>query len=519
MKDSRDKVIIRFLCTKTNTKNFHKGKKFYSLFLHEDLYPMILSLRDPEGQKQSNFVLTQDTKEIFHKKTFLEMKRIIMFFRSNKSFQKYSFDNSLSSKKKKFFQFILENIAFFLLVTQEKDNTLEKKHISVSVHKPLEYIENQWQYHSFGFHGIISPIIHPEIMLRILRKKIQDISLLHLIRIFLHIDIYSLEGTFKDPACKRVRSILRNIYVVEIDKFFFSESKDNHIFNKYKYASSNEWLSCLQKIQNWTSFRQKEQYRTVFSKNLRKNFFYLTKRKLSFLENSKTYKYLRTNTLWFLFFQKKKRSTFLIKGRIIRFFSQRLGYVLTVKRLTPIFARNSYFFLAYIFQFTKKRNFVRINTNFFLLMNLFIINYVAFINPLFLIIRALTRQNFCTSFGYPKSKSGWVTWTDSKIIEHFIRIRNTFFLFYSGCNNRKALYRIQYILYYSCAKTLACKHKTNLRKICKKFGSNLSLKGSFYNSNKFPKNNFYNNPKVSRLWNFQLKQMDSILFLFEQIAR
>jgi hypothetical protein len=548
MKDSRDKLIIRFLCAKTNTKALNKGNKLYYLFLHEDLYPIIL-------QNQSNFVLTKDTIKTSPKRSFLEMKRIIVLLRSNESFYKKrsSFDNLLKQKKKIICHLILESIAFFLLCTQEKKSPIERKHTSISVHKPLEYIENHWQYHSFGFHGNISRFFHPEIILRILRKKIKDISFLHLIRKFLHLYVFfsssgdqmTLEKTLKDSSFKKVINILWNIYVLEIDNFFLLKYKDYYSSQKCKYTSINEWLSCLQKIKEWKSFLRKEQYRTIISTPIgplqrsflhpygqwvpqkgetrAEKFFYLTKRKLSFLEKSRTYKYLRTNTLWFLFFQKKKTWNFLIKGRIMRFFSRRLGYVFQANNIAlHLLARTSYFFLAYIFQFTNKKNIVRINTNFFLLMNFFIINYVSFINPLFLIINALARQNFCTSFGYPKSKSGWVTWTDSKIIEHFNRLRNTFFLFYSGCNNSKALYRIQYILHYSCAKTLACKHKTNLRKICKKFGSNLEFKGSLYSRNQIINSkltHLYNNQRVIRLWNFQLKQMDSIIFLLEKLYK
>lgn len=250
------------------------------------------------------------------------------------------------------------------------------------------------------------------------------------------------------------------------------------------------------KIQRMEIFSSKKKYRAFFSKNFKKNLRKFSRRNFSFLEISSTYKYLRTNTVWFIFFYKKKPWSFLIYIRIKRFFSRRLGYVFQVNRINPILAQTSYFFLAYILQFTKKKNIVKINTKFFFLKNFVVTNYISFLNPFFLIINVLAKQNFCSSFGYPKSKSGWVTWTDIQILEYFHSIRNTFFLFYSGCNNSKALYRIQYILHYSCAKTLACKHKTNLRKISKL-------------------THFYKNLKIIRLWNFQLKQMDSIIFFLE----
>ena len=578
MKDSRQNLIKRFLCAKTNTKFLNQENKLYSLFLHEDLYPVIYQNDNGSFLKSESKLRKRNIKKSLTG-NFLSIKYIILLLRSNKfSESKRSFFSSrrfreqkkeqvsLSSKnpfrqlkKNSVSHLILESITFVLLCSQQKKSAVEKiflrkKHIFISIHKPLEYIEKQWQYDSFRFQGRFCRFFHPEVLIRILRKKIQDISFLHLLRRLLYSDKCISEN--KELPYFNIRNILWNIYILEIDNFFLSDCKNYSISDKWTYTTSNQSLSCLQKMKDWTDFFEKEESNNYFEVKRKKNSFSFLllapvkqignsksnldnelerKREISFLVQSTTYKYFRAKRNWFLFFQKEKSWNFLIKRRVLQFFVRRLGYVFQEKTKKPSFLFlgyqrkiSSYFFLAYILHFTRRKNLVRINTKFFFLMNYFVKRIVSFLTPLYCIILILSKQNFCNSVGYPKSKSGWVTWTDSEIIQHFARIRNSLVLFYSGCNNSKALSRLQFILHFSCAKTLACKHKTNLRHIFKKFGKNLTMKN-------FPKTpslclitdqsknsklrSFYKNQKFSRVWNFQLTQMDSIIFHLEDFEK
>jgi hypothetical protein len=172
-------------------------------------------------------------------------------------------------------------------------------------------------------------------------------------------------------------------------------------------------------------------------------------------------------------------------------------------------------FLAYHLEARKKNTMISINTRLFLLQNILTKDFVCFINPLTLILISLERQNFCNSDGFPKAKSGWITWNDSEIVEQVRRIWTSFFLFYSGCQNRKSLSRIHYILQYSCAKTLASKHKTNVRSVSKKFAMNLKIKKRFSlrNNSKTAQIQFFQTrERLNRIWNLQLTHFDSQLF-------
>jgi DNA-directed RNA polymerase subunit N (RpoN/RPB10) len=94
--------------------------------------------------------------------------------------------------------------------------------------------------------------------------------------------------------------------------------------------------------------------------------------------------------------------------------------------------------------------------------------------PIVSLVNLLSKYGFCKSNGYPISKSSWSTWHDSEIIERFNQILISISCHYSGCKNKKYLGYIQYILCFSCGKTLACKHKTTLKSIWHTYADQLA---------------------------------------------
>ena len=195
MKDSRDNLIKRFLCAQTNTKIFNKGTAslLYYFFLHEDLYPIIFQNTDSSEGTFSSVFRKNNIKK-YHRESFLTIKCCIFLFRSNnfsgkkqiffsniRSHDQKKNENFLPLKKKILFSLFFESIAFILLCNQKKSDFekqfSQNKDLSISIHNPLASLENQWQYSSFGFRGCFSRFFHPEVVLRILRKKIQDIFL------------------------------------------------------------------------------------------------------------------------------------------------------------------------------------------------------------------------------------------------------------------------------------------------------------------------------------------------------
>nr|YP_010917943.1 maturase K [Boronia edwardsii]WAJ48794.1 maturase K [Boronia edwardsii] len=93
--------------------------------------------------------------------------------------------------------------------------------------------------------------------------------------------------------------------------------------------------------------------------------------------------------------------------------------------------------------------------------------------PIIYLIGSLTKARFCTALGHPISKAAWVDFSDSHLIDRFVRICRNLSHYHSGSAQKKSLYRIKYILRLSCVKSLVRKHKSTVRAFLKRLGSKL----------------------------------------------
>ena len=96
--------------------------------------------------------------------------------------------------------------------------------------------------------------------------------------------------------------------------------------------------------------------------------------------------------------------------------------------------------------------------------------------PIERIVKRLAIKGFCKSNGFPTAKKIWTTQEDSQIIELFNTTIRGIFGFYSGASKRRYLQRIWYILKFSCAFTLATKHRRSLKKVFLKHGRLLTVR-------------------------------------------
>jgi len=95
---------------------------------------------------------------------------------------------------------------------------------------------------------------------------------------------------------------------------------------------------------------------------------------------------------------------------------------------------------------------------------------IKFNVPIDKVISRLQIKDFCDHNGSPTSRPGWTIQTDTIIITGYNEILNGLLNYYGPANNLESLRRIQYILKYSCLKTLAHKHKCSTKQIFKKHG-------------------------------------------------
>jgi hypothetical protein len=95
--------------------------------------------------------------------------------------------------------------------------------------------------------------------------------------------------------------------------------------------------------------------------------------------------------------------------------------------------------------------------------------------PINKIVRTLATKGFCQKNGFPSPKKIWINKKDSQIIQNFNTLTRRLFNLYFDIKKRRYLQRIWYILKFSCAYTLAEKHRTSIRKIFKKHSFRLKV--------------------------------------------
>lgn len=101
--------------------------------------------------------------------------------------------------------------------------------------------------------------------------------------------------------------------------------------------------------------------------------------------------------------------------------------------------------------------------------------FVKITAPIEKIIKRLHLKGFCDAKGFPTPKKIWTTQDDQTIVYLYQSTIAGLFNFYSGCHLKNRLNRIWYILRFSCAMTLATKHKSSIHKMFKKHGYFLTI--------------------------------------------
>jgi group II intron reverse transcriptase/maturase len=90
--------------------------------------------------------------------------------------------------------------------------------------------------------------------------------------------------------------------------------------------------------------------------------------------------------------------------------------------------------------------------------------------PMDKVVRKLSDLNFCTYDGRGIKKKGWIVYPDDIIVAKYNYIIRGLRNYYAPADNfGTSMNRIEYILKYSCAHTLAAKHRTRISKQLRRF--------------------------------------------------
>lgn len=93
-----------------------------------------------------------------------------------------------------------------------------------------------------------------------------------------------------------------------------------------------------------------------------------------------------------------------------------------------------------------------------------------------LIVHKLFEKGYCDVKGFPLAYKKWSVFDDFIIIKSFNAVRAGLLNYYTLADNSNIFFRIDYILRYSLAKTLAHRHQSSIRKIFRKHGKTLIVK-------------------------------------------
>ncbi len=485
-----------------------KNIRLYSKNLREDLYLIqVVKNNIINSSEKTNFLAVK--RHLYTMRFYGLHKNVQPKFPQNTiNFSFHIIENKL---------ILLEKLILLLpfnlrIICVKKKNfpTFVQTHISSTLHSALVSIENKWEYYSYTLESQIPSCLHPELFIRMISTRMLDVAYIDLLRRNLHknfLNIQNPSNSIKNKCSKHITNILWNLWIFEFEAFL---QKEFCIVLQNFGKPYDKRLSFLKKLHLLQIH--------VVNTNIEINkTFQKECQDVMHMEKIYIYNnhYLRYANKWIIGADTNLSMIETLKYRCIRFWKYRIGILIKASEITIInLYQNSFCFLGTISKLECNELKIEIITSNGLLSPITYLTRKSLlvILPLFSLITVLSKYGFCKSNGYPISKSSWSTWPDVKIIERFSQIFVTIKCHYSGCINRNKISHIQYVLCYSCAKTLACKHKTNLRSIWYNYGDEFTR-----NYLGFKKNNTSNLELVSLVEKMMLKQQSIAIWNLDNI--
>nr|YP_636513.1 putative maturase [Zygnema circumcarinatum]Q32RL3.1 RecName: Full=Maturase K; AltName: Full=Intron maturase [Zygnema circumcarinatum]AAX45885.1 putative maturase [Zygnema circumcarinatum] len=514
-------------------------KRLYAYFLREDLYITLVQ------HTKNQIHATSQTNNFIVPISFFRIKKAITRMRKQHNITILKQGN-LSDEYQAILQIInvalvyINKPVFSLYVPSFRNQTYPKQFINntitglnqhhtniyngmfskrdVSIHSAFLFLENRYHSCNYLLEDKIHYLIHPEIIIRIIRKYVFDVCLIHCYRIvfyFIMMHLNRSKQTFNYSMDQAILS-MRNIYAIEIDSFFADESLK--ILNQTTYSPI--WAPYDRSIfHKCTLYEFHVTFKSVLNRKILKHIIYyskLSKNKyglspIGFYRFGACH-YLRCNSIWKFAMQANSNFMYLFGFRYMRFITRRMGafyfhYVSSVVYDIRSITKHKIVLLGVL---VKSDNaVVKIQTQIFqniLPITYLRIQYIRILSPNHLVIKALYKYQLCTSAGYPLHRYSWTTFGNIQIVQRFKVLQHSIIFYYSGCINRKALSYVKQILRYSCAKTLAFKHKTTTRNILStKIDQNVNILNVFNTKKQFWLSFELNNITLNlRVWHLEL---------------
>nr|AUF33709.1 maturase K [Fouquieria diguetii] len=367
-------------------------------------------------------------------------------------------------------QMILEGFAVVVeipfslrLRSYPEGKEIVKSHNLRSIHSVFPFLEDKFSHLNYVLDILIPHSIHLEILVQTLRYWVKDASSLHLLRFFLHKSrnwnslITPKKSSFSfSKRNQRLFLFLYNSHVYEYESIFvFLRNQSSHL----RSISSGTFLERIYfygKIEHFVEVFIKDfqailwLFKDSFMHYVRyQGKSILASKGTSLLMNK--WKYYLVN-FWQCYFYMWSQPGRIHINQLSNHSLDFLGYFSSVRlnasRVQSQMLENSFLIGNAIKKFDT-------------------------IVPIIPLIGSLAKAKFCNVLGHPISKPVWADLSDSDIIDRFGRIYRNLSHYHSGSSKKMSLYRIKYILRFSCARTLARKHKSTVRAFVKRLGSEL----------------------------------------------
>ncbi len=343
-----------------------------------------------------------------------------------------------------------------------------------SVHDALKEIQTKWSGMIWLVEGDIKSCfddIDHHILVDILRKKIKDERFLSLIWKFLKAGYQDLERTRHDslagtPQGGIASPILANIYLHELDTFVEQMQVELEKGKKRKPNHEYELISDRRYRMAKAGKADSEEFKRLG----------VQMRKLPSLDtrdpNFVRIKYVRYADDWLIGVIGSHDLAEEIKNRVGEFLKDKLALTLSQDKTRITNARTEEAeFLGYRIRKGRTRDAQKVTTSTNSSRRQFKRRStgmeVVLKTQMDKLIKQLSTKGFCDGKGTPKHKAGWTLLDEDQIISLYSSINRGIQQFYRPADNWPELQRIQYILKYSLAKTLALKKKVSITRVMK----------------------------------------------------
>jgi len=345
--------------------------------------------------------------------------------------------------------------------------------------------------------------VNHEILLKILSRRIRDKKFLKLIKDMLKSGImdqgrfkHSLNGT---PQGGIVSPLLFNIYMFEFDNYVYEQCivpvlKENKEQNKKPEVRSREYNQISYKTSKALKkyVEARDHYRTNGGdvnrekmKEARKTYKEYRRKRLSTTYNdisrlTKKVVYTRYADDWVLAITCSKKKAEETKEKLKKYLKEHLKMELDDDKTSITFVSEGYKFLGFEIRMDVTKP--KITKVLCKSKGKYIQTYQRTTSRLQTIkpdndriLKRLRLLGICNQKNFPIGKPQWTSYNEFQIVQKYAQIMRGIFNYYKPCERLFRLYRISYILQYSCAKTIAIRKNISLAQVFKLYGLNLTV--------------------------------------------